>query len=350
MTWASTGEVAAAARFWPVFCTPRARPAQASPASSATAVKARPLVLTDSATAASSATTASGDRPAIPRAVSPTTTVTTTASVRMGRSRLPTRSDQRPAASRLRAPARLATAMTRPASTALQPRLATRYSSANPVVANCGTTSRVLAAWMRQSTGARYGLPGGAVAVSVAVPLVVPVPRPGRGGAAPNSATAAPAARHNAPQAAMAAASPADAASGGSAAAASMVPSGWAVCRAPMARPRSEAPNQPSTSRPLAALTEAPPAPAQPSSTPRLTGLLALAAAIRQPPAMTSPAVMTIRSPYRSAAAPQATRATMIPMSGVVASVLAPVSDRPSWWRRSGTRYGSPYRNTQLAA
>jgi hypothetical protein len=155
MTWARTGGVAAAARFWPVFCTPRARPAQARPASSATAVKASPLVLTDSATAASSAPTASGEPQVMPRAVSPTTTVTTTASVRMGRSLLPARSDQRPAASRLRAPARLASAMTRPASTALQPRLATRYSSANPVVANCGTTSRVLAAWMRHSPGSR---------------------------------------------------------------------------------------------------------------------------------------------------------------------------------------------------
>jgi hypothetical protein len=83
---------------------------------------------------------------------------------------------------------------------------------------------------------------------------------------------------------------------------------------------------------------------------PRLTGVRVVAAATRLPPAMASPAVMTIRSPYRSAAAPQATRATMTPSSGAVARVLAPVSDRPSWWRRAGTRYGSPYRNTQLAA
>ena len=64
-----TGGVAAAATFCPVFCTPRARAAQDMPAISATAVKARPLVLTDSAMAASRAPTASGERHHIPRAV-----------------------------------------------------------------------------------------------------------------------------------------------------------------------------------------------------------------------------------------------------------------------------------------
>jgi hypothetical protein len=57
---------------------------------------------------------------------------------------------------------------------------------------------------------------------------------------------------------------------------------------------------------------------------------------------MASPAVITTRSPYRSAAAPHATRATITPASGAEASVLAPVSDSPSWCRRSGIRYGSP--------
>ena len=141
---------------------------------------------------------------------------------------------------------------------------------------------------------------------------------------------------------------PACAASAGRLAAAIMVPSGWAVCRAPMASPRSEASNQPRTSRPLAALTDAPPAPAQASSTPKPTGPAwpawpdSWAAAIRPPAAMASPAVITTRSPYRSAAAPHATRATITPASGAEASVLAPVSDSPNCWRRSGIRYGSP--------
>ena len=54
--------MAAANAFWPVFCTPRARPAQDDPACSATAVKASPLVLTERTAAASSAATDHGDR------------------------------------------------------------------------------------------------------------------------------------------------------------------------------------------------------------------------------------------------------------------------------------------------
>ena len=47
--------MAAANAFWPVFWMPSARPAQDDPACSATAVKARPLVLTEMITAAKSA-------------------------------------------------------------------------------------------------------------------------------------------------------------------------------------------------------------------------------------------------------------------------------------------------------
>ena len=54
-------------------------------------------------------------------------------------------------------------------------------------------------------------------------------------------------------------------------------------------------------------------------------------AARRLAPAIARPTVMTSRSPYRSAAAPQATSATMTPISGAATSVLAPVSDSPSW-------------------
>jgi hypothetical protein len=155
MSWAVTGGVAAAAMFCAVFWTPRARPAQDMPAISATAVKASPLVLTVRATATSSAPTASGERHHTPSAVRPSTAAITQASHRIGRSLLRARSDHRPAASRVAAPARLATAMTRPASTGDQPRPATRYSSAKAVATNWGTTSSVLEAWIRHSVGTR---------------------------------------------------------------------------------------------------------------------------------------------------------------------------------------------------
>jgi hypothetical protein len=54
-------------------------------------------------------------------------------------------------------------------------------------------------------------------------------------------------------------------------------------------------------------------------------------AARRLAPAMASPAAMTSRSPYRSAAAPQATSATMSPSRAAATSALAPASDSPSW-------------------
>ena len=125
------------------------------PAISATAVNARPFVLTDRATAASNAPTASGERHHIPSAVRPMMAATVPASQRIGRSLLMARSDHCAGCSRVSAPAKFAIAMTRPASTGLQPRPAARYSSAKPVVANCGTTSSMLAAWMRHSVGAR---------------------------------------------------------------------------------------------------------------------------------------------------------------------------------------------------
>jgi len=138
-----------------VFCTPSARPAHDMPAKSATAADESPLVLTVIAAATSSAAAATGDRHKAPNAVSPTTTAIATASWRIGRSLLFTRSDHFPAPILVSAPARFAAAIARLAASSAQPRWLTRYSNANPVITNCGTTSSVLAAWIRHSTGTR---------------------------------------------------------------------------------------------------------------------------------------------------------------------------------------------------
>src|SRR6202042_308690 len=110
---ASTGGVAAASAFWPVFWTPRARPAQADPACSATAVKARPFVLTATTLQASNSAMAAGERRVAAPARAAMAIPVLTARIRIGRSRLPARSDQYPAASRDAAPQAWATASRR---------------------------------------------------------------------------------------------------------------------------------------------------------------------------------------------------------------------------------------------
>jgi hypothetical protein len=95
MSSPNTGGVAAASAFCAVFCTPSARPAHAPPARSATAVNASPLVLTASIVASSRARRAGCRQSARVAAASPASTApVATASSRIGRSRLPTRSDQ----------------------------------------------------------------------------------------------------------------------------------------------------------------------------------------------------------------------------------------------------------------
>jgi hypothetical protein len=64
-----------------------------------------------------------------------------------------------------------------------------------------------------------------------------------------------------------------------------------------MASPRWEAGNQPSTSRPLAACTDALPAPASSSHSPVATGVPASAAPVMAVAAVPSPALSTRRSP-----------------------------------------------------
>jgi len=155
MSTASTGGVSAASAFCPVFWMPRARPAQAGPAYSATAVKASPLVLTTSTAAASRMGTASAGAKAAASASAMSTAVVARARIRIGRIRLASRSDQCPAPSREAAPAAAAAASSAPAAGARQPRVSTRKTSAKVETVNCGTTSSALAAWIRHSTGVR---------------------------------------------------------------------------------------------------------------------------------------------------------------------------------------------------
>ena len=128
--------MAAANAFWPVFWMPSARPAQDDPACSATAVKARPLVLTETITAANSTATAHGARTAAPAASAARISAVATASARIGRIRLPTRSDHTPAPSRENAPHACATARIRPAVTGSSPCASTRKTRANVATAN----------------------------------------------------------------------------------------------------------------------------------------------------------------------------------------------------------------------
>ena len=94
MDSASTGGVAAARAFWPVFWMPSARPAQAEPAYSAMAVAASPLVLTATTPQTSRITTATGERSTAAPARASSAIPVVTARMRIGRIRLPVRSDQ----------------------------------------------------------------------------------------------------------------------------------------------------------------------------------------------------------------------------------------------------------------
>ena len=112
--------------FWTVFCAPSARPAHAEPASSATAVYASPLSAT--------VTTAPSANPRItnhwplaaPDAMTSISAALATASWRIGRSRLATRSDQIPASTRPAAPAIWNATISRPAAAGSQCRSPTR--------------------------------------------------------------------------------------------------------------------------------------------------------------------------------------------------------------------------------
>ena len=107
--------------------------------------------------------------------------------------------------------------------------------------------------------------------------------------------------------------SPSARATHGSEAAATVPPSGIAVCRIPRARPRSARPNQLITARPLAALTLAPKTPATASSPTSERKLPLQPRAASATAAPVSPATMTTRSPIRSATIPHGRRVSIIP-------------------------------------
>ena len=155
MSAPSAGAVSAAVRFWPVLCTPSARPAHAPPAISATAVKASPFGLTVMTDAASSAGTAIHEPVSVPIASSAMMAALTAASSRIGHSLLCTRSDQTPASTRAAAPANCTPASTPPATPGCQWRISTRNTYANVEMVNCATTSIALEAWMRHSSDVR---------------------------------------------------------------------------------------------------------------------------------------------------------------------------------------------------
>lgn len=127
-------------------------------------------------------------------------------------------------------------------------------------------------------------------------------------------------------------------------------PIGCAVCRSPIASPRSDAANQPSTTRPLAAFTDAAPNPATNSPAPNSTRPGSASDASSTAPVAVSPTAITTRSPYRSAAAPHAISASNSPSSGAATSRPASVSETPFVRCSSGIRNGNPYRKHDVVA
>ena len=306
-----SGPVAKAARFCAVFCTPSARPDQARPASSAVAVKPSPLSATET-------TDADGQRQRAP--ARPACTATPTQHHRAaptaaragasGAAGCPRRSDQRPAPRRPSAPSQRDDGQ-HPAGVAAVP-AATRDEvlGGEVAVANCGTTSSELAACTRHSVG-RCG---------TATPAVAPggsaAARAGAGSRASSPIRSATT-RQASAGTARAAPTPWRWASGGITSAAAATPSGWPICRTPMATPRWCAPNQPITSRPLAALTEAPAAPMRANTTaPGCRFACRGGSRARLPPVSRRPMASTARSPNRSARAPQRIRVRTSPTDG----------------------------------
>ena len=200
--------------------------------------------------------------------------------------------------------------------------------------ANWGTTSSALAAWIRHSTRLagtgppwppRYG--------------ELPLEWAGRGGRAGSrtaTATSSAAARQNEPRKSRAA-DRLTAPAVGRTRAATATPSGCALCRMPMASPRWPAGNQPRMSRPLAAYTDAPAAPARARHRPSAPSPCTMLPASRITPASARPVPSTSRSPQRSAAAPQATSVSSSPAVGQATSRPACSRDSPSA-RKAGIR------------
>ena len=166
--------------------------------------------------------------------------------------------------------------------------------------------------------------------------------RSGRGGSTTTNHTSTADRRHRTAGSATAVAKSKWCASGGRVAAAMPTPTGWDVCRMPMASPRSRALNQPSTTRPLAAFTDAEAAPASSNPSPNSTNPGSARLTSSSTPVSASPATITTRSPNRSAAAPHAISASSRPSSGAEISTLAEVRDRPWSVCSAGMRNGRP--------
>ena len=137
--------------------------------------------------------------------------------------------------------------------------------------------------------------------------------------------------------------------SAGSVTAAMATPSGCALCRMPMARPRSCRANQPRMSLPLAANTDPPQRRPGRGRAPSAAGpCTERGEQEHQAGQRTGPLDSTTRSPHRSAAAPQPISVSSSPTVGQATRMLASSSENPSC-RRAGIRYARPYWNVQPA-
>ena len=168
------------------------------------------------------------------------------AMIRMGRRRAPIVSDHRPAAIRPSAPRICETVTRTPAAAGDHPCSLIIHTSAKVHTSACGTTSSTETAWMRHSVcEPRYGLARSCGEASA---------RGGRGGSVTASRHTTAARAHTAAGNSRAAPMPRPCANCGITSAPKPTPSGWAVWRIPIARPRCSAGNHPTTSRPLAEL------------------------------------------------------------------------------------------------
>ncbi|OBG22692.1 hypothetical protein A5764_12405 [Mycobacterium sp. 852002-51057_SCH5723018] len=168
-----------------------------------------------------------------------------TAMMRTGRMREPTRSDQRPTAMRPSAPSSCES-VTKPPAAAIDQRWSfISQTSMKVTVTVCGIISRPPTAWMRHNTDdPRYGL---------ASSCAVAVPRGLRGESTMPTALVNAAAAHTSAGNIRPACGPRSASSG-MISAPNAIPSGCAVCRMPIARPRCCGGNHADTSRPPAVL------------------------------------------------------------------------------------------------
>jgi hypothetical protein len=129
---------------------PRARPDQKGPAASATDVYARPLSATAIVDATRYSTPTSASACTAPAAASAAIATTPApATQRSTPTRVPTRSLRWPTTIRPTAPTNCDAATSAPAAAALHPIAVTSHTRPKIDSANCGTTSRAEATWMR---------------------------------------------------------------------------------------------------------------------------------------------------------------------------------------------------------